>query len=210
MLAGLIRPTSGQILFDGEDIFNDIDSYKRRLGYIPEEAHVYTYLSGLEYLQLVGRLHGLSEAVIERKSNDLLELLALRPHRYSRIATYSKGMKQRVLVAAALLHDPELLIFDEPQSGLDVTSAVLFRYLLEELARAGKTVLFISHVFEVVEQTCQHVIVIHKSSIVADESPGTLIARLGVSSLERAFGVLVQQGDLPARARHMLSVMQSA
>src|SRR5258705_1371742 len=138
MLTGLLEPTTGQVLLDGKDIRHDLNAYKKRLGYVPEEAHVYTYLSGLEYLQLIGRLRCLPEAVVTQKANELLRLFSLHPHRYVPISAYAKGMKQRVLLAAALLHDPDILILDEPLSGLDITSALLFKHLLGALAREGK------------------------------------------------------------------------
>src|SRR3954453_6000717 len=118
MLAGLLPATSGQILWNGSAIRPDRGGVKRQLGYVPEEAFVYPHLSGLEYLQLIGRLRQLPESLVERKSNELLRLLWLEEPRFSPISAYSKGMKQRVLIAGALLHAPDLLILDEPLSGL--------------------------------------------------------------------------------------------
>ena len=165
IITGMLRPNDGRVLFEGRDIRKDMVAFRGILGYVPEEAHLYTYLSGLEYLQLVGRLRGLGEPLIEAKATRLLKLLHLESWQYSPISTYSKGMRQRVLIAAALLHDPKLLIFDEPLSGLDVVSARLFKDLLELLAAEGKAILYISHVLEVVEQICNRVIVIAKGRI---------------------------------------------
>ncbi len=103
---------------------DDLVAYKRCLGYVPEEAHVYFHLTGLEYLQSIGRLHSLPEPVVNRKANDLLRLFSLFPNRYSPIASYSKGIKQRIMISAAL-HNPDVLIFDEPLSGVDVTTVLL-------------------------------------------------------------------------------------
>src|SRR5580658_2170757 len=127
IITGLLEPNDGQVLFDGRNIRDDLMSFRAALGYVPEEAHVYTYMSGLEYLQLTGRLRGMRERLIRVKANTLLELLGLDSWRHSPIFLYSKGMKQRVLIAAALMHDPRLLIFDEPLSGLDVVSSRLFK-----------------------------------------------------------------------------------
>ena len=134
--------------------------------------------------------------MIETKATGLLELLhGCESWQYSPISSYSKGMRQRVLIAAALLHDPKLLIFDEPLSGLDVVSARLFKDLLEMLATEGKAMLYISHVLEMVEQVCNRVIVIAKGKMLADAPPSELKTLMNLRSLESVFAQLVQQQD---------------
>ncbi|HTU49073.1 MAG TPA: ABC transporter ATP-binding protein [Acidobacteriaceae bacterium] len=208
IITGLLRPNDGRVLFEGVDIQSDIEGFRAVLGYVPEEAHLYTHLSSLEYLQLVGRLRGMKEALIEVKAKRLLALLNLESWQYSTISSYSKGMKQRVLIAASLMHDPKLLIFDEPLSGLDVVSSRLFKDLLQELSAQGKAVLYISHVLEVVEQICNRVIVIAKGNIVADASPAELTKVMQLASLESVFAQLVQQQDTRVLARELVEVMQ--
>jgi ABC-2 type transport system ATP-binding protein len=208
IVTGMLRPNDGRVLFKGQDIAKDMVAFRAVLGYVPEEAHLYNYLSGFEYLQLVGRLRGLGEALIETKATRLLKLLNLESWRYSPISSYSKGMRQRVLIAAALLHDPKLLIFDEPLSGLDVVSARLFKDLLELLAAQGKAVLYISHVLEVVEQVCNRVIVIAKGRILADSPPSDLAKLMSLPNLESVFAQLVQQQDTLVLAQQMVEVMQ--
>ncbi|MGC2511443.1 MAG: ABC transporter ATP-binding protein [Acidobacteriaceae bacterium] len=208
IITGLLRPNDGRVLFQGADIQNDLESFHALLGYVPEEAHLYTHLSSLEYLQLVGRLRGMKEVVIEEKAKRLLALLNLESWQYSTISSYSKGMKQRVLIAASLMHDPKLLIFDEPLSGLDVVSSRLFKDLLEELSAQAKAILYISHVLEVVEQICNRVIVIAKGSIVADAPPAELTKVMQLASLESVFAQLVQQQDTKVVARELVEVMQ--
>ncbi len=207
MMTGLIEPSAGHVLLDGRDIRACLPEFRRRLGYVPEEAVLYSYLSGLEYLQLIGRLRGLAEREIDRKANDLLELFSLRPHRHQSISAYSKGMKQRVLIASALLHNPDVLILDEPLSGMDVTSAQLFQHLLRELAAEGKAILYISHVLEVVESVCEHVIVIHKGRIMADDSVERLRDLMNLPSLVQIFSELTEQRDLRAVAREIVSAI---
>src|SRR6202167_3567880 len=209
IITGMLRATEGRVLFEGKDIRKDMVAFRSVLGYVPEEAHLYSYLSGLEYLQLVGRLRGLSEPLIEAKATGLLRLLNLESWQYSPISTYSKGMRQRVLIAAALLHDPKLLIFDEPLSGLDVVSARLFKDLLELLAARGKAILYISHVLEVVEQFCNRVIVIAKGRILADARPADLANLMSLPNLESVFAQLVQQQDTRSVAREIVEVMHS-
>src|SRR5580658_3484703 len=209
IITGMLRPNDGRVLFEGQDIARDMVAFRAAFGYVPEEAHLYTYLSGLEYLQLVGRLRGLDEPLIEVKATRLLKLLNLESWQYSPISTYSKGMRQRVLIAAALLHDPKLLIFDEPLSGLDVVSGRLFKDLLELLAVQGKAVLYISHVLEVVEQVCNRVIVIAKGKVLADAPPSDLTKLMSLPNLESVFAQLVQQQDTRTLAQQMVEVMQS-
>lgn len=208
IITGMLRPDDGKVLFEGRNIRDDMEAYRAILGYVPEEAHLYAYLSGLEYLQLVGRLRGMDEGLIEAKATGLLKLLHLDSWQYSPISSYSKGMRQRVLIAAALLHDPKLLIFDEPLSGLDVVSSRLFKDLLEMLAGQGKAVLYISHVLETVEQVCNRVIVIAKGRVLADAAPSELKSLKGLPSLESVFAQLVEQQDTRAAAEQMVEVMQ--
>jgi len=156
----------------------------------------------------VGRLRGVRERQIQIKATRLLQLLGLESWRHSPISMYSKGMKQRVLIAAALMHDPKLLIFDEPLSGLDVLSSRLFKDLLLELTAAGKAVLYISHVLEVVEQICSRVVVIARGKILADASPAELTGLTELANLESVFAQLVQQEDTKSLARELVEAIK--
>lgn len=208
IITGLLRPNDGRVLFEGKDIHTDLVSWRASFGYIPEEAHLYTWMSAMEYLQLVGRLRGMRERLIEEKATAMLALLGLESWRHSPMTSYSKGMRQRVLMAAALMHDPKMLVFDEPLSGLDVLSARLFRDLLHELAAAGRAVLYISHVLEIVEQICDRVIVIAQGKVVADAAPSELTRLMELPSLERVFAQLVRQQDTRSAARGIVEVMR--
>ena len=208
IITGMLRPNDGRVLFDGRDIRQDMIAFRAQIGYVPEDAQLYTYLSGLEYLQLVGRLRGMEEALLEGKATGLLRLLQLESWQHSPISVYSKGMRQRVLIAAALLHDPRLLIFDEPLSGLDVVTSRLFKDLIELLAAQGKAVLYISHVLETVEQVCGRVVVIAKGRVLADAPPAELKRVMSLHSLESAFAQLVQQQDTLSTAHEIVEVMQ--
>jgi ABC-2 type transport system ATP-binding protein len=207
IITGLLDSDSGQVLFEGQSIRSNLTAYRAAFGYVPEEAHVYAHLSALEYLQLVGRLRNLPEKLIDYKAHKLLALLDLESWRYSPISLYSKGMKQRVLIAAALLHDPRLLIFDEPLSGLDVVTARLFKDLLQQLAAQGKAILYISHVLEVVELVCHRVIVIAKGKILADAPPAELRQSLQLANLESVFAQLIHQQDTQCVAREIVGTM---
>jgi ABC-2 type transport system ATP-binding protein len=207
MMTGLLHPTEGEVLFLGRNIRNDSTVFKQRLGYVPEEPNLYGYLTGLEYLQLAGGLRGLPENFVNERANQLLELLALEDARWAPISAYSKGMKQRILIAAALLHDPDLLIFDEAQSGLDISNALLFRHLLRALAARGKAVLYISHVLELVEKICQRVIILYRGRIVADDSVDRLRDLMRLPNLEKIFTQLVHQDDMETRAQDIAELI---
>ena len=209
MLIGLVEPTSGTILLDGTHVRRDFDAFKRRVGYVPEEAQVYPSLTAMEYLQLIGRLRGLPEDVLNRRAGDLLNLFSLHLRRHSPLAAYSKGMRQRVLISGALLHDPEILIFDEPLSGLDVSSILLFKHLLAELAARGKIILYISHVLEVVEKICAKVIIIYKGRIMAENGVEQLRDLMQLSSLEAVFTQLVEQQDNEQTARDIVDAIHA-
>ena len=207
MLAGLLAPSEGHVYFEGKDIRKQPMEFRSRLGYVPDEPNLYGHMTGLEFLHLAGRLRGFSETAIAGKADALLDLLSLREARWVPISSYSKGMKQRVLIAASLLHDPDVLIFDEAQSGLDVANALLFRHLLLALAAKGKAVLYISHVLELVEKVCNHVIVIYKGRIVADDAVTSLRTLMQLPTLEAIFNQLVEQDDMKSRADGIVQVI---
>src|SRR5579864_9438507 len=209
MLTGLLEPTRGVVQFDGQKIQDDLPGYRARLGYVPEEAHLYPYLSGWEYLEMVGTLRGMQRPLMESKIDALLELFSLHPHRHVSIGTYSKGMRQRVLLIAALMHDPEIFIFDEPLSGLDVTSALIFKNLVQALGSAGKLVFYCSHVLEVVEKVCTDVLILRKGVVIAHDSV-TNVGKILGQSLENTFLHLVDDVDTKRVARDIVDVMKAA
>ena len=207
MLTGLLEPTTGAVLFDGRETRLDPLEFRRRLGYVPEEPHLYPFLSGRDYLQLVGRLRELPAAPMERKIGALLQLFGLSDAAEQAMVSYSKGMKQKVLLIAALLHDPDVLILDEPDSGLDVTAALVMRHLVANLAARGKAILYTSHILDVVERLCTRVIVIHEGRVVADDSVTQLRTLLASSSLEQVFAHLVLRNDPERIARDIADVV---
>jgi ABC-2 type transport system ATP-binding protein len=185
VLTGLLRPSRGRVLLDGVDVAVDPIAYRRRLGFVPETADVYPFLSGREYLQLVGHLRQLPEAGLDERIDELLSLLGLSHHRYQALESYSKGMRQKVLIAAALLHDPEILVLDEPLSGLDATAVMVVKALLRELAARGRIILYSTHLLEIAERLCTRVLILHGGSVVADDS--VLNLRALSRSLEEVF-----------------------
>jgi ABC-2 type transport system ATP-binding protein len=208
MITGLIEIGSGEILFDGEPIRRDLIAYKQRMGYIPEEPHLYSHLSGLEYLIMVAQLRGLPSKRTAERIDGLLRLLSLHSDRQSPISAYSKGMRQKVLLVAALLHDPELLLLDEPFSGLDVASALILRGLVQELASRGKVILFSSHELETVERVSSRVVILHRGKVVADDSIEHLRVLRSASNLEDVFSQLTVEQDTAAISREIANLIR--
>lgn len=209
MITGLIEMTSGEILFGGQRIERDLIGYKQRMGYVPEEPHLYAHMSGLEYLAMVGELRGLDPKPTAERIDGLLRLFLLHGDRHAAISGYSKGMRQKILLSAALLHNPDLLLLDEPFSGLDVGSALVLRSLIQELAARGKVVLFSSHELETVERVCSRVVILHRGKIVADDSIANLRTLMELSSLESIFAQLAVEQDTTAISREIADLIQA-
>jgi len=207
MITGLIGMTSGEILFEGTRIHRDLLNYKRRFGYVPEEPHLYSHLTGLEYLVMVGQLRGLPSKRTAERIDGLLQLLGLHGSRHSPLSAYSKGMRQKVLLAAALLHNPDLILLDEPFSGLDVTSALVIRNLLKEMARRGKVVLLSSHELETVERVCTRVVILHRAKVVADDSIERLRTLMALPTLEDIFSQLAVEHDPVSISREIVDLI---
>jgi len=209
MITGLIEPTEGEILFDGEPIRRDPIAYRQRLGYVPEEPQLYSHLTGAEYLEMAGQLRGITQRTLEEKIDGFLRLLGLHGDRYVPIASYSKGMRQKVLLAAALLHNPDLVLLDEPFSGLDVSSALVLRELIRELAARGKVVLFSSHELETVERVSARVVILHKGNIVANDTIDRLRTLMSLPNLEGIFTQLAIEQDTAGITRQFLECMEA-
>jgi ABC-2 type transport system ATP-binding protein len=202
ILTGLREPSAGQVHFNGVNVADRLVEYKARVGYVPEEAHLYSFLSGREHLQLVGRLRRIPHRLLTHKITTLLDLFGMASAADQSMSGYSKGMKQKVLIIAALLHDPELLVLDEPESGLDLTAGLVLRHLLPILAARGKTILYSSHLLDRVERLCAAVVVLHRGSIVAHGPVKQLRAMMKTSSsLEDVIAELVTTTDPEGTAR---------
>ena len=209
MITGLIDLTSGHILFGGRPIQKDPVSYRSRMGYVPEEPYLYNHLSSMEYLTMVSQLRHLPARESSERIDGMLRLLALYGDRHASISGYSKGMRQKVLIAAALLHNPELILLDEPFSGLDVSSALILRSLIQELAARGKVVLFSSHELDTVERVCSRVVILHHGKVVADDSIQNLRSLMELPTLEKIFSQLVVEQDTDSMAREIADLIHA-
>jgi ABC-2 type transport system ATP-binding protein len=209
MITALIDMTSGHILFRGKPIQDDLIAYKRRMGYVPEEPQLYNHLSGAEYLTMVAQLRELPEKETSQRIDGLLRLFSLYDDRHASISGYSKGMRQKVLIIAALLHNPDLILLDEPFSGLDVASGLVLRSLIGELAARGKVVLFSSHELDTVERICSRVVILHRGKLVADDSIERLRSLMELPTLEDIFSKLAVEQDTLSIARQMADLIHA-
>ena len=207
ILMGLLEPSYGRVELDGRDVLLDLQRYKALLGYVPEEPHLYTYLTGPEYLQLIGRLRGIPDTLLAGKIDAFLELLGIYDDRYQTLASYSKGMRQKILIAAAVLHNPRIVLLDEPFSGLDVSAARVLKAFVRTLAAEGKMVVFSSHVLEVVEQVCSRVVILKDGRIVGHDSVDNLRTTLKLPSLDAVFAALVDEESVDRRMAGLVAAM---
>ena len=187
MLIGLLAPSDGRILHGGRSVIDDMPAFQQRLGYVPEEPNLYPFLSGREYLLLTGRLRGIERSRLDRKIDTFLRLFSLFDDGDAPVSSYSKGMRQKILLTAALLHDPEVLILDEPLSGLDANTMIAVRELLRGLAASGKIILYSSHVLDAMEKVCARVLILRKGRVVAYDTIERLREQMDQTSLEGVF-----------------------
>ena len=206
IMLGLIEEYYGDIKIFGEDIGENIN-YKARIGYVPETADIYENLTAREYLTFIGELYGMEYEDVDRKSERLMELFGIRNVYDSRLSSYSKGMKQKVLIISALINNPDILFLDEPLSGMDANSVMVFKEVLEELTRGGKTIFYSSHIMEVVEKLSNRIILIAKGEIIADGSIEELRRSMD-GSLETIFNQLTGFDEHEKIAKDIVSTIQ--
>ena len=204
ILTCMIKPTSGAARVAGFDVEQDPMEVKRRLGYVPEAGALYETLTAGEYLGMVANLRGMVGKQAETKINELLGLFGIIEARDQRLSEYSKGMKQKVLISAALISNPEVLFLDEPLNGLDANAALVMKQLLRELASQGRTIL------EVVERICTRIVIINEGRTIVDGTAAEIAARTGTSTLEAAFAELTGVRDAAEVTRDLLAALGSS
>jgi len=200
LLTGALRADAGEVHVAGVDVATDPTEAKRRFGFVPEHGHLFESFTPEEYLAFVGRMHGLGEEILSHRADSLLRFWGLGDTARQPMTGFSKGMKQKVLIAAALVHDPSVLLLDEPLNGLDAHAVLQTRALLRALAGAGRTVFYSSHLLDAVERVVDHVIVLRAGRVVRAGAPADIVASAGTESLEQAFALLTETSDAEAQA----------
>lgn len=209
MITGLLPPSSGAVLFHGDPIPTILSRYKNSMGYVPEQPELYGYLTGWEYLDMVAALRRIGRRAFRERAAAMLQGFTLYSSRDLPIHSYSKGMRQRIVLIAALIHDPELLILDEPFSGLDVTSALVLRRMIELLAYNGKAIFFSSPVLEQADRLCTHLVLLKRGSVVASGSMEEMQAGFAGKDLESGFMQVTEQVDADKIAREIVAAAAS-
>jgi ABC-2 type transport system ATP-binding protein len=196
MATGMLRPTSGSALIEGRDITTEPLEAKKRIGLVPETGALYENLTPREYLELVGRLYHLRRGEAHEKAATFLSLFGIAEFTDRVMTSFSRGMKQKVVISAALMHNPSVLFLDEPLSGLDANTVLVFKELMKELASQGKTIFYCSHILEVVERVCDRVVILNQGRIIADGKVEELKDMTKQNSLEDVFSELTSSGDI--------------
>jgi len=208
ILTGILTPGEGRVCIHAFSMPEQTIEAKRIIGYVPESANLYESLTAQEYLELIGRLREIEEKALKQKIITLLEMFDIAKQRSNRLATFSKGMRQKVLIAAALLHDPPVLLLDEPLTGLDVSSSLVMKDLLSALSREGKAVLYSSHVLDVVERVCNRVLILHQGNLIADGTLDSLKDQTRGSTLEEVFRQLTHTASTEPMISRVLEAMK--
>jgi ABC-2 type transport system ATP-binding protein len=208
LIAGILVPTSGAIRVASLPLPERAVDVKQIIGYVPETAVLFDSLTGQEFLELSGRLHNVPEDTLQARIRDILETFGLTSDRVTRLDAYSKGMRQKILIAAALLHNPDIILLDEPLSGLDVNAAILIKDLLAALAADGKTILYSSHVLDVVERVCNRVLIIHKGALIADGTAESLMASTHETTLESVFRNLTNSAGVDTGVSRIVEALR--
>lgn len=187
IMLGLVKDYAGEVVIFGENIKNAPVDYKGRIGYVPEVPDIYDNLTAKEYSEFMGVVYGMTPEEVEEKTLKLMEVFGIEDAYNSRIESYSKGMKQKFLIACSMIHDPDILFLDEPISGLDANSVMVFKEVLMKLAEMGKTIFYSSHIMDVVEKISNRIVLLNDGNVAADGTFEELKADNHEESLENIF-----------------------
>jgi ABC-2 type transport system ATP-binding protein len=209
ILTGIIPDFEGNATVLGFDVRKEILEIKRKIGYIPENAALYDTLTPFEYLHFIGQLYDLESSQLSKKSKDLLQLFELGGVIDSRMTTFSKGMRQKVLLIAGMIHNPSILFLDEPLSGLDANAVILVKEILAQLKQSGKTIFYSSHIMDVVEKISDRIIVINKGEVIANGTFQELNAQAQSGSLEKLFTELTGNNQHESTAGQFINILES-
>lgn len=209
IILGIIEQFNGSVHVLGENIISGKGSYKYKVGYVPESGAVYDSLTAFEYLSFVGELYGMKPEKVDAKSRALMDLFDIEGSYHARISSYSKGMKQKLLIIASLVHNPEIIFFDEPLNGLDANSVMIFKEVMANLALQGKTIFYSSHIMEVVEKISSRIVLLNNGEVIADGTFQQLRDKSKEGSLEEIFNQLTGFERHRETAQEFVEIIQA-
>ena len=207
ILCGLISDFEGQVFIKGINIKEDPLTIKGLIGYVPELAELYEVLTPMEFLSLMGELYNIPEAIVQDRAAKMLTAFGLAANLHQRMDSFSKGMRQKVLITSGLLHNPDIIILDEPLSGLDANSVIIVKELISKLACEGKTIFYSSHMMDVVEKVSSRIILINEGVVVADGTFEELKQQQGNQSLEKIFATLTSNDEINSASEQLLNAL---
>jgi ABC-2 type transport system ATP-binding protein len=205
MLTGMLKPTSGTASIDGISVIENPLEIKKLIGYVPESGALFETLTPREYLTLVGRLHQLEDSLIQQRAKDLTDFWGMSKNLDQQMTSFSKGMRQKIVITSAIIHNPKVIFLDEPLNGLDANATLLLKELIRNLAKKGKTIFYCSHILDVVEKMCDAVIIIERGVMVAHGSVDELKEMTMKTTLEDVFSKLTKTDDVETKAKDILS-----
>lgn len=208
IMLGIESDFTGEVKIFDHDISDGNIEYKRKIGYVPEIAEIYDNLTGHEYLTFIGELYGLDFELADYKAKSLMELFGIGEVYHSRVASYSKGMRQKLLIISSLLHNPELIFFDEPINGLDANSVMIFKEIMTQLAAQGKTIFYSSHIMDVVEKISSRIILLIDGKVAADGTFEELKQHTTEGSLEQIFNELTGFSEHKELGERFVSIVR--
>lgn len=208
IILGIVEGYTGAVKVLGRDISINRTEYKRKIGYVPEAAEIYDNLTAAEYLTFIGELYGLGYESADRKAKRLMEILGIGSSYNSRINSFSKGMKQKVLIISSLLHNPDILMLDEPLSGLDANSVMVVKEILTQLSNQGKTIFYSSHIMDVVEKISNRIVLLNDGQVMADGSFDELKDKSKEGSLEQIFNQITGFNKYESIAEEFVSIIE--
>ena len=205
ILCGLISDYEGDVIIEGINLKDDPIAVKSKIGYVPELAELYDVLTPAEFLGFMGELYNMPKELADDRILKMLTAFGLDANMHQRMDTFSKGMRQKVLIISGLLHNPDIIILDEPLSGLDANSVIIVKDLISKLAKEGKTIFYCSHMMDVVEKVSDRIVLINEGTVLADGSFEELQQQQGNQSLEKIFAHMTAKESLSDAADQLMN-----
>ncbi|GAC1536933.1 MAG: ABC transporter ATP-binding protein [Sediminibacterium sp.] len=208
ILCGLISDFAGEAYVDGISLKEDPTTVKSRIGYVPELAELYDVLTPAEFLGFMGELYNMPAGLVQERMRKMLGAFGLKANMHQRMDTFSKGMRQKILIVSGLLHNPDIIVLDEPLNGLDANSVIIIKDLMSKLAKEGKTIFYCSHMMDIVEKVSNRIILINEGTVLADGTFEELKQQQGNNSLEQIFAHMTAKESLADAADQLMSAFE--